>query len=241
MEGATPTAGGMTVYLKAGPDGETVGDCPFAQYVRMVLEEKGLPYAVRPCTAETKPSWLVEHYEGRTPALRHRSECYTESDVAAEYLEFFFPEPALGPAADDLDDKDDYRGAKETASTLFPAVAGYLKHTPDGDDDDVALRERLEQTLRTLEDRLTSTSSSSSTTFFAGNGERPTLIDCALAPKLYHMRVGVKRLKGNSIDFENDFPALTKYMDTMFARESFQESSYPEEIIVWGWSNARGD
>ena len=54
------TEGGMTIYLKAGPDGTSVGDCPFAQFVRMVLEEKGLEYTVKPCVQETKPSWLVE-------------------------------------------------------------------------------------------------------------------------------------------------------------------------------------
>ena len=30
----------MDLYLKAGPDGKSVGDCPFAHYVRMVLHAK---------------------------------------------------------------------------------------------------------------------------------------------------------------------------------------------------------
>jgi len=34
------TEGGMVLFLKAGEDGKSIGDCPFAHYVRMVLEEK---------------------------------------------------------------------------------------------------------------------------------------------------------------------------------------------------------
>lgn len=31
----------MDLYLKPGPDGKSVGDCPFAHMVRMVLYLKG--------------------------------------------------------------------------------------------------------------------------------------------------------------------------------------------------------
>jgi len=88
-ESATPTEGGMMLYVKAGPDGKTLGDCPFAHFVGMVLHEKKLEYDLIPCTQETKPNWLIDFYEGKMPALRHRQECYTESSVIAEYLDFF--------------------------------------------------------------------------------------------------------------------------------------------------------
>eukprot|EP00555_Chaetoceros_dichaeta_P002380 CAMPEP_0198251634 /NCGR_PEP_ID=MMETSP1447-20131203/2404_1 /TAXON_ID=420782 /ORGANISM="Chaetoceros dichaeta, Strain CCMP1751" /LENGTH=167 /DNA_ID=CAMNT_0043936707 /DNA_START=134 /DNA_END=635 /DNA_ORIENTATION=- len=89
-EGATPTPGEMTLYLKAGPDPTLPGDCPFAQTIRMVLTEKNLPYTLRPTTPDTKPDWLLDFYGGALPALRHRKECYVESDVVCQYLEFFF-------------------------------------------------------------------------------------------------------------------------------------------------------
>lgn len=221
----------MILYLKAGPDGASVGDCPFAQYVRMVLEEKKLPYTVRPCTASTKPTWLVDHYEGKMPALRHRSEAYTESDVIAQYLEFFFQDTPLKDTSKEA--KAKFKEAKAEAAPFLPALARYLKHTPNGDDDDEALRTKLEAVLRTFEERL----SSHEGPFFVG--ETLTLLDCSLAPQLYHLKVGVKYLKENKIDLPHEFPALTTYMDAMFARPSFVESSYPEETVVWGWSDAR--
>ena len=224
----------MALYLKAGPDGQSVGDCPFAQYIRIILHEKDLPYTTRPCTQETKPAWLIDHYEGKMPALRHRSECYTESDVIAEYLEFFFQDTPLTPPSSQ---KKEYEEAKNLAGSIFPSIAKYLKSTTDGDEDDLALKDNLSTALSQLEERLTA--SGRTGPFLSGDGEMLTAVDCSLAPKLFHMQIGLKHFKQNAIDVESDFPALASYMQTMFARESFQESMYPEETVVWGWTNAR--
>ena len=64
----------MELYLKAGPEGNEIGDCPFAHYVRMVLAEKGIEYVAKPCVQETKPQWLVDGYGGSMPALLHDGE-----------------------------------------------------------------------------------------------------------------------------------------------------------------------
>ena len=224
----------MTVYIKAGPDGESVGDCPFAHYVRMVLHEKGLEYTLEPATQETKPNWLIDHYGGSMPALRHRKECYVESDVIAQYLDFFFIEPKLSPYK-----KKDMAAASECTDGFFPAVARYLKHTPDGDEDDLELKTNLEAALSKVEAQLARDGKTGD--FLAGDGEQITLVDCSLAPKLYHMTIGVKEFKSCAIDFENQFPLVKKYMDSVFDSESFKKSIYPEETVVWGWSNARGN
>jgi len=224
-------AGGMSLYLKAGPDGESVGDCPFAQYVRMVLEEKGLEYNVVPAVQSTKPQWLIEFYEGKMPALRHRDECYVESEVIATYLDYFFQEPGLTV-------KKGAKEAEEAVDGFFPSVAKYLKHTPDGDEVDTELKEGLAASLGRLEAHLTKEGRTGP--FLVGDGEKVALQDCALAPKLYHMTVGLKMFKDNALDVAKDFPTVQKYIDTMFARESFAKSTYPEETVAWGWGNARG-
>jgi len=226
----------MILYMKPGPDGQSAGDCPFAHYVRIVLNEKQLPHEIRPCTPEKKPSWLMDHYEGKMPALRHRSECYVESDVIAEYLDFFFQNPPLKPSTSAAQ-KQDYMEAMDLAGDLFPAVARYLKHTPDGDDEDLSLQNDLTEVLTQLEHQLTAETHTGP--FFSGSGEMLTLLDCSLAPKLFHMQVGLKHFKQDSIDIQSNFPALSSYMESMFERQSFQDSLYPEETVVWGWSNAR--
>jgi glutathione S-transferase len=214
----------MTLYLKAAADGTLVGDCPFAHAVRMVLNEKGLEYELRPSTQETKPRWLIEHYEGKMPALRHRKECYVESEVICQYLEFFFPQPSLTP------DKTAAAKANEAVDGFFPALARYLKHTPDGDEQDEELKQSLEAALQKLEDHL-------SDLYLCG--EKLSLQDCALAPKLYHLKTGIKAFKNNAIDLQQQFPKVSNYMDKVFARQSFTDALYPEDVVVWGWGNAR--
>ena len=218
----------MTLYLKAGPDGTSVGDCPFAHFVRMVLEEKGLEYDLKPCTKDTKPSWLVDFYEGKMPALRHRRECYVESDVIAEYIDFFFQEPSLEAENKVLLDE-----AEKAVSGLFPAIATYLKHTPDGDEEDLEKKANLESCLSRMENHLSQTDGPCMT------GKSIALIDCSLAPKLFHMQIGLDVFKGNAIDVGSQFPAVAAYMESVFGRPSFQATSYPKDTVIWGWRNAR--
>ena len=41
----------MELYLKAGPGGQEVGDCPFAHYVRAVMAFKNIDCSLVHCTA----------------------------------------------------------------------------------------------------------------------------------------------------------------------------------------------
>lgn len=234
-EGATPTPGGMTLYIKAGPDGESVGDCPFAHFVRMVLHEKNLEYELRPSTPDTKPSWLVDYYGGSMPALRHRKECYIESDVIAEYLDFFFQTPPLSDYP-----KKIMNAGKDSLDGFFPAVARYLKSTDNGSEEDLQLKSKLESSLAKVEEQLKGGENNEKTgPFLVGDGEHVTLLDCSLAPKLYHLSIGLKAFKDGAIDIKTQFPGVQAYMDHVFATSSFVDASYPEETVVWGWSNAR--
>jgi glutathione S-transferase len=221
----------MELYCKAGPDGAAVGDCPFAHFVRLVMEEKGLDYVLIPTVAETKPVWLLEHYQGKLPALRHRKECYVDSDVICEYLDFFFPATPLAGSKAATD------AAQDAVEGLFPAIAKYLKHTPDGDAEDLELRSLLEAKLTILETFLVDKSGKSSSLFMVGDSV--TLPDCSLAPKLYHLQSGLEAFKGASIDLSVQYPAVKAYMDAFFARDSFQKTAYPKETVAWGWGNAR--
>ena len=211
----------MILYLKAGPDGTSVGDCPFAHYVRLVLEEKGLPYDLKPATQETKPKWLIEHYEGKMPALQHRKECYTESSVIADYLEFFFPEPSLKPQKDAVD------AAEEAVDGFFPSVAKYLKK--DGDDE---LLEGLKASLQKLDAHL----KDGDKQFLCG--DNISLLDLSLAPKLYHLKCGVEGFKDNVPSF-SDYPAVNAYFERICSRPSFQNTVYDKDVVLWGWGNAR--
>lgn len=210
----------MTLYLKAAEDGVSVGDCPFAHAVRLVLEEKGLEYQVQPCTAETKPDWLIDVYEGKMPALRHRKECYVESSVICEYLEFFFQKPvSLKPPK--MDDS--------ILDGFFPAVAQYLKDTSDDPEKLTNLKEKLSG----LENHLSSVDGQ----FLCG--EAYSILDCRLVPQLYHLKTAAAAYKGGVPNLEDEYPNLAKYYEATTSRPSFSNSVYPPETVVWGWGNAR--
>jgi hypothetical protein len=52
-------------HQRAAEDGPSVGDCPFAHYVRIVLEEKRLEYQLKPEPPDAKPSWLLEYSDSK--------------------------------------------------------------------------------------------------------------------------------------------------------------------------------
>jgi glutathione S-transferase len=206
----------MTLYCKAGPDGQTIGDCPFCHAVRLVLEELHLDYELIPATAETKPQWLLDHFEGKMPALRHGNMCYTESSVIIDYL--------LGQ------DELSQANCNEAANAgLFPAIAKYLKHTPDNDEEDGKLRDDLKTILQRMDAHL------DGKTFW--NGESFTQTDCKIAPQLYHLQCGVAAFQ-KDIDL-NEYANVSRYMKNLFDRQSFRSTTYSAETVEWGWSNAR--
>jgi len=120
---------------------------------------------------------------------------------------------------------------------IFPAIAKYLKHTPDGDEDDLELKMVLDEKLKTLEDHLGSKGRTGP--YLVGNGESFSLLDCSLAPKLFHMQTGLEGFKNQSIDVAQQYPNVQAYMNAVFARPSFEKTLYPKETVLWGWGNAR--
>lgn len=219
----------MTLYVKPAEDGKSVGDCPFAHFVRMVLAEKGLEYDLVPSTQEAKPQWLVDDYGGKMPALRHRRECYVDSEVIAQYLDFFFREPELSVGGEETEK------ATQAVDGFFPAMAKFTKHSPNGDEEDKEKQAALEGKLQTLEEFLGAEGRTGP--YLVGNGEQFTLLDCSMAPKLYAMDVCLKEIKGGAIDLEK-YPKVRKYMDDLFARPSFQSTvEYGPETVVWGWTS----
>lgn len=240
----------MTLYLKAGPDGTSVGDCPFAHQVRLVLEEKGLPYECRPTPPDEKPSWLLEGYGGKLPALRHRKECYVESSVIVQYLDYFFPTAESDSAsASEVEPKATHRkeqveAAERVLDGFFPAVAAYLKETAAGDGDGTAggdggddalstLRERLQA----VEDHLAGALPDSDGAYLCG--DTFTLADCRFTPQLYHLMVAVEGFKGGTPNVAKEYPRLYGYWQRASNRPSFQATVYPKETVLWGWGNAR--
>lgn len=220
--------GRIELLCKAGPEGEALGDCPFCHYVQMVLRYKGLRYRLVPLAPEDKPEWLMEGYGGKMPCLVHDEEAYTDSATITQYLEYFFPGEV--PLTLEEEDPELEEEVKAATSGVFGAFARYVKNHDKAQDP--PLQAALFEELGKADALLQKTGGP----FLAG--DRITLDDMALAPKLYHVKVGVAHFK--NVIIPPDLDALAAYMRNMFDMEIFQESSYPPDIITWGWGNARG-
>merc|ERR1711957_186627 len=164
---------------------------------------------------------LVNFYAGSMPALRHRKECYVETDVVCSYLDFFFGD---GVEEDSHGLRGGYqkrqmREGEDCVDGFFPNVARYLKYAGGvGDDADTVLKGELIDSLHKIEAKLAPAADGGEDEgvvgragpYLVGDGEHFTWVDCDVGPKLYHLVTGVKAFKDNAIDFENDFPLLLR-------------------------------
>ena len=77
----------MDLYLKAGPTGSDVGDCPFAHYVRMVIavKSKGDECTVKPCVQASFTTYTVTQLHGYIgfEAVEVRSSGYPTGQQAS--------------------------------------------------------------------------------------------------------------------------------------------------------------
>ncbi len=152
----------MELYIKAGPEDGEVGDCPFAHYVRCVLNYKGLECEVKPCKQESKPDWLLSDAAlgGKMPCLRKGDFKMVESGAIVEHLEKTHPEPTLTSV-----DKEAMAAALEVQSSFFPALAKFIK-TVDFDAD-------LEQNLLAQAQKLNDHLAKEGNTYMAGKNQKP--------------------------------------------------------------------
>ena len=229
----TKEVGRIQLLVKAASDGESLGDCPFAHYIQMLLRQKKLPYQLIPMNSETKPDWLIENYNGKLPCLVHEGEAYTESSVIAQYLDYFFPSDIS------FENDDEAEAVEEATKLFFSSMAKYIKHVPK-DEDDEELKKNLFfelEKINTLLKEQNEDSSKSKGIYLLGP-DRLSTGDLSLIPKLYHLIVTLKEFKGVTIPTEYTF--LNQYIAQMQKMDLFINTSYPEEVIIWGWSNARG-
>jgi len=217
----------MDLYLKAGPSGSDLGDCPFAHYVRMVISIKGKggQCTVKPCVQDSKPEWLVKDLGGKMPCLDHSGKRTIESADIAVYLDETFPEPALR-----FGDAEKQTGASEAIAGIFPALAKLNKNTESPQD----LKDGLWNELKKVDAYLDTSESD----FLLG--DKISLLDCSLAPKLYHLKVTLMQFNPElAMRLPSELWYLDAYMTKVFAHRAFNETKCPEETVIWGWENAR--
>ncbi|RIL02180.1 MAG: glutathione S-transferase family protein [Proteobacteria bacterium] len=212
---------------------------PFVRKVRVVLEEKGLPYQHEQVNPFAPPPGYREISPlGKIPALKDGDLTLCDSSVICAYLEKKYPSPALYPS-----DPADYARALWIeefmdggvmpaagpnlflALVLRPLLAG--KAEPDADAVATAEQtwsEKVAPLLEYLEKQL------GDREWFVG--DRMTIADVSVASILANAR------HAGFAPERKRFPKLRAFLDRMWARPAFKKA-IEEESPIFGKRAAR--
>ncbi len=221
------------MYCKSNKDGKQIGDCPFAQFIQLVLLKKGIPYKVIPTMPDNKPSWMTEKHQGKLPCLVNKGESISDSLAIAEYIERMYPHSSLTRQG-----AYSYQEVLEKTAGFFPALSTFIKNKDASKD--AALQGALEGQLDLMDEVLRSTPGQYMC------GIEMTLADLYLTPQLFHAMVALEHFKEVEfyhIEGEPTRPALEAYVARMFDMEEFnnKKAYYNIDQVIYGWKQARGD
>nr|XP_057941822.1 chloride intracellular channel protein 6-like isoform X2 [Doryrhamphus excisus] len=212
----------ISLYVKAGSDGESIGNCPFSQRLFMILWLKGVIFNVTTVDLKRKPADLQDLAPGTNPPfIIFNGEVKVDVNKIEEFLEEKltpprYPRLAAKHAESNTAGIDVFakfsayikNGRKDTNEVLEKALLKSLRHldvflrTPFPDEFDADAPGDVPESTRNFLD-----------------GPELTLVDCNLLPKLHILKVVAKKYRG--FDIPADMAALCRYLDNAYQREEF--------------------
>ncbi len=186
--------------------------CIRSHQVRFVLREKGITTDIQNVGGKKVPEDLIAlNPYASIPTLTDRELVIYDSGVIIEYLDERYPHPPLMPVSPV--DRAKVRLALVSLEADIVSTAIEL---------DAALGSRNENSLRKkLKSMLNASLDLFSSNKYFLNDEL-TVIDCVLAPILW-------RLEYFGISLGKEQKAIIDYMETVFSRETFQDSLSEDE------------
>ena len=184
------------------------GKSHYSHRVRIVLAEKGVAVDIIDVDPDEKPSELAEYNPyNELPTLVDRDLVLYEADIMMEYLDERFPHPPLlpvYPVARAQSRLMMYRIAKDWCSLVDAILAN-----PDGKKS-AAMKKEFKESL------IATAPIFAEKPFFMS--EEFTIVDCCVAAILWRLPVlGIELV-------EPAAKPILRYMDSVFARDSFKES-----------------
>uniref|UniRef100_A0A8C4ZKS4 Chloride intracellular channel 4 n=1 Tax=Gadus morhua TaxID=8049 RepID=A0A8C4ZKS4_GADMO len=182
----------IELFVKAGSDGESIGNCPFSQRLFMILWLKGVVFNVTTVDLKRKPADLQNLAPGtHPPFITFNGEVKTDVNKIEEFLEDVLSPPKftkLSPR---------HPESNTAGMDIFAKFSAFIKNSkPDGNE---VLERGLLKTLQKLDEYLRSPLpdeidhnsiedvKDSSRMFL--DGDEMTLADCNLLPKLHIVKV----------------------------------------------------
>uniref|UniRef100_A0A8C7YPF0 CLIC N-terminal domain-containing protein n=1 Tax=Oryzias sinensis TaxID=183150 RepID=A0A8C7YPF0_9TELE len=226
----------IALYVKAGSDGESIGNCPFSQRLFMILWLKGVIFNVTTVDLKRKPTDLQDLAPGiNPPFITYNGEVKVDVNKIEEFLEEKLTPPRFPRlAAKHLE-------ANTAGIDIFAKFSAYIKN-PQKDTND-ALEKTLLKSLWRLDDFLRTPLSEeidaeasgdlpeSSRSFLDGN--ELTLADCNLLPKLHILKVVAKKYRGFEIPPE--MTGVWRYLKCAYQKEEFTKTCPADREIEWAY------
>ncbi|XP_030260926.1 chloride intracellular channel protein 5b isoform X1 [Sparus aurata] len=217
-----PNEPDVALFVKAGNDGESIGNCPFSQRLFMILWLKGVVFNVTTVDLKRKPADLHNLAPGtHPPFLTFNGEVKTDINKIEEFLEETLSPPKYPKLA------AKQRESNTAGNDIFAKFSAYIKNTkPEAN---AVLEKGLTRALKKLDDYLNSPlpdeidadsmeeEKGSSRCFLDGN--ELTLADCNLLPKLHIVKVVAKKYR--NYDIPSDMTGVWRYLKNAYTRDEF--------------------
>ncbi|CAH1229810.1 chloride intracellular channel protein 4-like isoform X1 [Branchiostoma lanceolatum] len=226
----------IELFVKAASDGTSLGDCVFCQRVFMILCLKKIKFSV------TTVDMTKKHLFKALPSLGTKipflmidgEEPITDVTEMANYLEKRLA-PPMYPKLEPNNPE-----AAMAGTEIFQKFSKFIKNSSQADEERlqralyISLVQLNEFLIRRLPDEIdddTDENSPSERKFL--DGDQLTHPDCNLLPKLHHVRVATKALKG--FEIPQDLTGLWRYLNSAYETEEFKKTLYPDEEVTKTW------
>ncbi|XP_057607455.1 chloride intracellular channel protein 5 isoform X1 [Chionomys nivalis] len=226
------------LYVKAGIDGESIGNCPFSQRLFMILWLKGVVFNVTTVDLKRKPADLHNLAPGaHPPFLTFNGDVKTDVNKIEEFLEeTLTPEKYPKLAAR-------HRESNTAGIDIFSKFSAYIKNTKQ--QNNAALERGLTRALKKLDDYLNTPLPEEIDTNIRGDekgsqrkfldGDELTLADCNLLPKLHVVKIVAKKYR--NYDFPAEMTGLWRYLGNAYARDEFTNTCAADSEIELAYAD----
>ncbi|XP_007934366.1 chloride intracellular channel protein 5 [Orycteropus afer afer] len=229
----------INLFVKAGIDGESIGNCPFSQRLFMILWLKGVVFNVTTVDLKRKPADLHNLAPGtHPPFLTFNGDVKTDVNKIEEFLEeTLAPEKYPKLAAK-------HRESNTAGIDIFSKFSAYIKNTKQ--QDNAALERGLTKALKKLDDYLSTPLPEEVDANTCGDddkgsrrkfldGDELTLADCNLLPKLHVVKIVSKKYRNYNIPAE--MTGLWRYLKNAYARDEFTNTCAADNEIEMAYAD----
>ncbi|XP_038607406.1 chloride intracellular channel protein 5 isoform X1 [Tachyglossus aculeatus] len=229
----------ISLFIKAGIDGESIGNCPFSQRLFMILWLKGVVFNVTTVDLKRKPADLHNLAPGtHPPFLTFNGEVKTDVNKIEEFLEETLAPPKYPKLA------AKYRESNTAGIDIFSKFSAYIKNTKQ--QDNANLERGLTKALKKLDDFLNTPLPDEIDASSCGDerkvsrrkfldGEELTLADCNLLPKLHVVKIVAKKYRNYEIPAE--MAGLWRYLKNAYARDEFTNTCAADKEIEGAYAD----